>query len=40
MIPFRSATAAYAYGNHAFSMQLAYTHPELTLALLSGTVIL
>ena len=31
MIPFRSATAAYAYGSQAFSMQLAYTHPELTL---------
>ncbi|XP_057312815.1 protein furry homolog-like [Hydractinia symbiolongicarpus] len=35
MVPFRSATAAYAYGNQAFSMQLAFTHPELTLALLS-----
>lgn len=37
MVPFRTAVAAYTYGNQAFSMQLAFTHPELTLPLLSGT---
>ena len=36
MVPFRSAVAAYTYGNQAFSQQLAFTHPELTLPLLSG----
>ena len=36
MVPFRTAVAAYTYGYQAFSMQLAVTHPELTLPLLSG----
>lgn len=39
MVPFRSATVAYAYGNQAFSMQLAVTHAELTLPILSGKIL-
>ena len=34
-VPFRSANSAHAYGNQAFSVQLARTHPELTLPIIS-----
>ncbi|XP_047125679.1 protein furry homolog-like isoform X1 [Hydra vulgaris] len=35
MIPFRSGSSECTNGNQTFSMHLAYTHPELTLPLIS-----